>query len=119
MVRDLPWTGDKLRKLPPFEFEKWAVIALAEYPTRHRWATRASTGGDLPRLGHARKCGGAGNWASWKRAQGRPDIDAFEAAMMRTDRKKGYFISFDYSSDAMEEISRFFKQSGRSIIARR
>ncbi len=26
--RDLPWTEEKLRKIPPFEFENWAVIAL-------------------------------------------------------------------------------------------
>ena len=32
------------------------------------------------------------------------------------DRKKGFFVSFDYTSDAMTEISRFFKQSGRVII---
>jgi len=48
---------------------------------------------------------------------GRPDIDAFEAMMMREDRKKGFFVSFDYSSDAETEISRFFKQSGRVIVA--
>src|SRR5205807_1368699 len=28
IVRDLPWTEEKLRKIPPFEFENWAVIAL-------------------------------------------------------------------------------------------
>jgi site-specific DNA-methyltransferase (adenine-specific) len=28
VVRDLPWSEDKLRKIPPFEFENWAVIAL-------------------------------------------------------------------------------------------
>jgi len=28
IVRDLPWTEEKLRALPPFEFENWAVIAL-------------------------------------------------------------------------------------------
>jgi hypothetical protein len=28
VVRDLPWTVEKLRILPPFEFENWAVIAL-------------------------------------------------------------------------------------------
>jgi hypothetical protein len=26
---------------------------------------------------------------------GRPDIDAFEAVMMREDRKLGYFVGFD------------------------
>jgi restriction endonuclease Mrr len=28
---------------------------------------------------------------------GRPDIDQFEAAMMRTRRKKGFFVGFDFS----------------------
>ena len=28
IVRNLPWTEKKLRELPPFEFENWAVIAL-------------------------------------------------------------------------------------------
>ena len=34
---------------------------------------------------------------------GRPDIDAFEARMMREDCEKGFFVSFDYSSDALQE----------------
>ena len=32
---------------------------------------------------------------------GRPDIDAFEAAMMREGRKKGFFVAFDYTDDAL------------------
>ena len=28
IVRDLPWSEEKLRRIPPFEFENWAVIAL-------------------------------------------------------------------------------------------
>jgi hypothetical protein len=28
IVRDLPWSVEKLRRIPPFEFENWAVIAL-------------------------------------------------------------------------------------------
>lgn len=47
---------------------------------------------------------------------GRPDIDAFEAIMARADRKKGFFVSFDYSSDALTEIDAFFRKSGRIII---
>jgi hypothetical protein len=47
---------------------------------------------------------------------GRPDIDKFEAAMMRMKRKKGFFVSFDFSSDAISEISRFFKSDHVSII---
>jgi hypothetical protein len=47
---------------------------------------------------------------------GRPDIDAFEAMMMREDCTKGFFISFDYTGDAMSEISAFFKRSGKVIV---
>jgi hypothetical protein len=31
---------------------------------------------------------------------GRPDIDQFETAMMRENRTKGFFVSFDFTSDA-------------------
>ena len=48
---------------------------------------------------------------------GRPDIDSFEAVMIREDRQKGFFISFDYSQDALREIQAFFKKTGKSIIA--
>ena len=48
---------------------------------------------------------------------GRPDIDAFEAVMMREDRAKGFFVSFDYTQDAMTEIGAFFKRTGKSIVA--
>jgi restriction endonuclease Mrr len=47
---------------------------------------------------------------------GRPDIDQFEAAMMRSRRKKGYFVGFDFSHDAMTEISQFFKREHMSIV---
>jgi len=34
VVRDLPWTEERLRKIPPFEFENWAVIALGGIPNK-------------------------------------------------------------------------------------
>jgi hypothetical protein len=34
IVRDLPWTVEKLRVIPPFEFENWAVIALGGIPNK-------------------------------------------------------------------------------------
>ena len=47
---------------------------------------------------------------------GRPDIDSFEAVMHREDRQKGFFVAFDFSSDAITEIGAFFKKSGKVII---
>jgi len=34
IVRDLPWTIEKLKAIPPFEFENWAVIALGGIPNK-------------------------------------------------------------------------------------
>ncbi|MGL4402020.1 MAG: hypothetical protein ACRCXD_19340 [Luteolibacter sp.] len=34
----------------------------------------------------------------------------------RGECQKGFFISFDYTSDAMTEVGRFFKQTGRVIV---
>jgi len=48
---------------------------------------------------------------------GRPDIDTFEAVMTREDRTKGFFVAFDYTSDALREIDGFFRKSGKMIIA--
>jgi hypothetical protein len=47
---------------------------------------------------------------------GRPDIDSFEAMMMREDRQKGFFVSFDFSSDALQEINSFFVKQHKVII---
>ncbi len=47
---------------------------------------------------------------------GRPDIDKFEAAMLRARREKGYFVGFDFSHDAIHEISAFFKREHVNII---
>jgi hypothetical protein len=46
---------------------------------------------------------------------GRPEIDAFEAVMIREDRKLGYFVGFDFTGDALFEIDRFRRKEGREI----
>jgi hypothetical protein len=51
-----------------------------------------------------------------KEKASRPDIDAFETAMNRAQRQKGFFVSFDFTEDAMHEIDRFFKTTGKAIV---
>ena len=36
---------------------------------------------------------------------------------MREDCEKGFFVSFNYSSDALQEIESFFKCSHKVIVA--
>jgi DNA modification methylase len=124
IVRDLPWTEEKLRKIPPFEFENWAVIAIGGIGNKAKVGDMGIDGRIFPASALPKKTEGdlafMDDWypiqVKQKDKVGRPDIDAFEAMMIREDRKKGFVVSFDYSSDAETEISRFFKQQGRVIV---
>jgi hypothetical protein len=127
VVRDLPWTEEQLRRIPPFEFENWAVIALGGIPNKTQVGDHGIDGRIYPITSLPRKSGEAvGELAfmdAWYPIQvkqkdkvGRPDIDAFEAVMTREKRTKGFFVAFDYSTDAFTEIDAFFRRSGTSII---
>jgi len=128
VVRDLPWTVEKLRVIPPFEFENWAVIALGGIPNKVQVGDMGIDGRIFPVSANAtprKKQEGElllqERWypiqVKQKDKAGRPDIDAFEAVMMREDCEKGFFISFDFSSDALTEIDAFFKRSHKVIVA--
>lgn len=136
VVRDLPWTEEALRKLPPFEFENWAVIALGGTPNKTQVGDMGIDGRIYPvgamdaRRDASRErvqkagAGELGFMDVWypiqvkqKDKAGRPDIDAFEACMMREERSKGFFVSFEFTSDALTEIDRFFRKTGKAIVA--
>jgi len=125
IVRDLPWTEKQLREIPPFEFENWAVIALGGIPNKAQVGDMGIDGRIYPVSAVPKKTKGELEFMDvWypiqvkqKDKAGRPDIDSFEAVMMREDRTKGFFVSFDFSSDAVKEIQSFFKKTGKSIIA--
>ncbi len=127
IVRDLPWTEEKLRAIPPFEFENWAVIALGGRKNKVQVGDKGIDGRIFPvsSLDNVRKAGAdelaiEEHWfpiqVKQKDKAGRPDIDAFETAMRRAKCEKGFFVSFDYSEDAMHEIGRFFTEEHRVIV---
>ena len=127
VVRDLPWSEEKLRQMPPFEFENWAVIALGGIPNKTQVGDMGIDGRIYPvSASPDTKTKDSGHlefmdvWypvqVKQKDKAGRPDIDAFEAMMARADRTKGFFVSFDFSKDALAEIDAFFRKSGRIII---
>ena len=121
VVRDLPWTIEKLRAIPPFEFENWAVIALGGVPNKVQVGDMGIDGRIFP-VGTKPSDQNdmfAGDWFPVQVKQmdkvGRPDIDAFEAVMEREDRQRGFFVSFDFSSDAEHEVAAFYKRTKRII----
>jgi len=127
VVRDLPWPREQLRKLPPFEFENWAVIAVGGIPNKAQVGDMGIDGRIYPMsalpTGRARADQFAfmDEWFPIQVKQqdrvGRPDIDMFEAAMMRENRDKGFFVAFDYTQDALQEIRRFKQRTKREIVA--
>ena len=127
VVRGLPWTEEKLRKIPPFEFENWAVIALGGRKNKAQVGDKGIDGRIFPvsALDNVKETGPDelrleerfyAMQVKQKDKAGRPDIDAFETAMRRAKCEKGFFVSFDYSSDAMREIDRFFREEHRIIV---
>ena len=126
VIRDLPWSPEQLRKIPHFEFENWAVIRLNGTPNRVQVGDMGIDGRIYPISAIPKSAGEkAGeldfmdNWypiqVKQKDKAGRPDIDQFEAVMVRENRTKGFFVSFDFTSDALQECRRFQQQTGKVI----
>jgi len=126
IVRDLPKTEAELRKYPAFEFENWAVVALGGIPNKVQVGDLGIDGRIYPvsaipelRVKENVEMDFMDVWYPIQVKQtdkvGRPDIDAFETAMQRAERKLGYFVGFDFTGDALYEIDRFRRQSGCEI----
>jgi len=130
VVRDLPWTIRKLKEIPPFEFENWAVIALGGIPNKVQVGDMGIDGriypvGTRPAEAAAKGKRGqtdhmfADDWFPVQVKQsekvGRPEIDKFEAAMEREDRQRGFFVAFSYTADCERECAAFHKRTGRII----
>jgi DNA modification methylase len=127
IVRDLPHTEDQLRRMPDREFENWAVIALGGVPNVAKVNDKGIDGRIYPisaaPASRGPETGEFGFMDHWypvqvknKTKAGRQDIDLFETAMRRAKRKKGFFVSFDYTQDAEDEIRRFWREEDVEIV---
>jgi len=129
-LRDMPRTEADLKRMPPFEFENWAVIALGGRPNkvqRHDYGVDGRLYvADLPRPRKTdAKQGKLNLWSDhddWYPIQvkqrdriGRDDIDRFETAMRRDKRTKGYFVAFGFGTGAQREIHRA-QEDGLEIV---
>jgi site-specific DNA-methyltransferase (adenine-specific)/adenine-specific DNA-methyltransferase len=126
IVRDLPKTEAELRKYPPFEFENWAVVALGGTKNARQTGDMGIDGRIYPISAMPERRGARtgemdfmDEWYPIQVKQtakvGRPDIDAFEAVLMREERMLGYFVGFEFTGDALFEIDRFRRKEGREI----
>ena len=119
-------TESDLMKLPPFEFQNWAVIALGGIPNKIKVGDYGIDGKLYPVTLEKKKQEGETLFGDidiyypiqvkQKGKVGRPDIDNFETAIRRDRRRKGYFVSFGYTSDAIKEVKRLDKEGEIEII---
>lgn len=124
-VRDLPRSEQQLREMPYSEFQNWAVIALGGIPNKTMSNDKGIDGRIYPVSAIPKRDKGSfdimNDWypvqVKQKDKAGRPDIDAFEAALMREDCQKGFFVAFGYSAGVDPEIRAFFKRTGKKIVA--
>jgi len=122
----LPRSETELAIMPHFEFQNWAVIALGGIPNRIKSGDFGIDGKLYPIEQEKIKDEELGLFGAidvyypiqvkQKNKAGRPDIDAFETAMRRDKRQKGYFVSFDFSSDAIREIQRVEREDKMEIV---
>lgn len=125
-LEDLRKSEEELRILPHFEFQNWACIALGGIPNKRKSGDYGIDGKLYPiDLEKKKKTGKDlfGESDIYYPIQvkqvdkaGRPDIDSFETAIRRDGRTKGYFVAFDFSSDAINEIKRLDKEGEIEII---
>ena len=122
-VRDLPKTEAQLRRMPHFEFQNWAVLALGGVPNRVKVGDLGIDGWLYPaeheRPSARKRDMFEGNYypiqVKQKDKVGRPDIDSFETAMRRDRRLRGYFVGFGFSEDAIREIRRVAREESLDI----
>jgi DNA modification methylase len=125
-VADMPKSEADLRRMPHFEFQNWAVIALGGIPNRVKSGDYGidgrlyAAGVAKPKAAGRDLFGEMDNWYPIQVKQvdraGRPDIDQFQTTMRRDRRLKGYFVAFGYSKDAMREILRANHNDGLDIV---
>lgn len=119
--------GPRNSEIPAFEFENWAVIALGGIPNKTQVGDMGIDGRIYPlsALPHesGKSMGELDFMDDWYPIQvkqqdkvGRPEVDMFEAAMIRARRKKGFFVGFDFSHDALAEIGAFFRAQHTVIV---
>jgi DNA modification methylase len=127
IVRNLPWTEDRLRAVPAVQFQNWAVTAIGGVCNKNITGDMGIDG-KLYIADDAKKGSGIGKQLEFmyhdyfpvqvkqKDKAGRPDIDSFETAMVRDKKAKGFFVSFGFTKDAEIEIRRAKREQSLEIV---
>ncbi|MEX0889233.1 MAG: restriction endonuclease [Chloroflexota bacterium] len=102
----MPVTEAQLHALKPFEFQNWVINRLNGTHSPKKSGDMGIDGFSFfEHLPIQVKQSGVG----------RPTVDAFQAAIDRTGKKKGYVVGFSFSRDAHEEAARVKAKKGITV----
>jgi DNA modification methylase len=107
-LRDMPETEDDLRQLKPFEFQNWVMRAVNGTGSPSRSNDKGVDG--LSFMYHEP--------IQVKQSDkvGRPVVDSFEAALMRSGKDVGYIVAFSFARTAYTEAVDFKNLTGKKIV---
>jgi site-specific DNA-methyltransferase (adenine-specific) len=107
-LRDMPETEDDLRKLQPYEFQNWVMRAVNGTGSPSRSGDMGVDG--LSFMYHEP--------IQVKQSDkvGRPVVDAFEAALMRSGKEVGYIVAFSFARTSYTEAVDFKRRTGKKIV---
>jgi hypothetical protein len=123
-LKDMPRSPEQLRRMPHFEFENWAVVALGGIPNRVKVGDLGIDGrlylADIEKSHQGDFLETLDKWYPIQVKQvdrvGRPDIDKFETALRRDKRSREYFVAFGFTDGATREIKRANVEDGLDIV---
>ena len=131
-VRDLPKTARELEEYSPLEFESWAVSALNTMLATPRSIISWARFGDSVFDGQIYPASAAEEASSEDRRDAKKpqypvqvkqkdgasrfDVQSLETAMRRQGRNRGFFVAFDFTLDAQEEIERILREENLHIV---
>jgi DNA modification methylase len=107
-LRDMPESEEDLRKLKPFEFQNWVMRAVNGTGSPSRSNDKGVDG--LSFMYHEP--------IQVKQSDrvGRPVVDSFEAALMRSGKEVGYVVAFSFARTAYTEAVDFKQLTGKKIV---
>jgi DNA modification methylase len=107
-LRDMPETEGDLRALQPYEFQNWVMRAVNGTGSPSRSGDMGVDG--LSFMYHEP--------IQVKQSDkvGRPVVDAFEAALLRTGKDVGYIVAFSFARTSYTEAVDFKRRTGKKIV---
>ena len=107
-VHGLPTSVEDLRQLGPFEFQHWIVQRVLGEQSPRKTADKGIDGYSFfERLPIQVK---------QKERVGRPELDAFETAIRREKKHKGFLVAFSFSKGAIEGAALARKERNIQIV---